>query len=192
MSEAKRKAPPTDPRAVVEFKRGAYSSQSAVAHILSTAKQDGIPDAFSRSTQQRARTKVTNEPTPYGPCIFEEELAAVKIAFTSPCALLHRLYAECAEFRRVLRAAYSATPCSLQKPWSLVLYCDGVSPSDSTNMGIDGRDMQLVYGTFFEIDRLNHEDYCLRGLGPQDLQLSWRAAGRNCGTTQDLGFGVQG
>ena len=50
--------------------------------------------------------------------------------FLHPFALLHRTAHECQPFRSILRQKLLERPCSVARPWGLILYFDEVSPLD--------------------------------------------------------------
>ena len=56
-SDAEKPTKKTNAEHLVELKRGSYVSQSALAEKLAKVRQDGIPEASSRSSQVRARKK---------------------------------------------------------------------------------------------------------------------------------------
>jgi hypothetical protein len=59
----------------------------------------------------------------------------------------------------VLQAAYEATPCTRAEPWSICMYFDAVTPKAGISKGIDKQNMQLIYWTLLELDRISNEDY---------------------------------
>ena len=161
--EAKPKRTPQDLKQLTDLHRGAYSSQNALVAIIEKIRAQGIPTASSRTTQQRARTKISCQETPYGPSILDFELPLeprpLKIALGNPFAMLYRTFDECVRFRSVLLERFAAKPCSPSCPWSLILYFDGISPNNPLDQGVDEREMQCVYWTFAELDHLHDEDF---------------------------------
>ena len=166
-SDAEKPTKKTNAEHLVELKRGSYVSQSALAEKLAKVRQDGIPEASSRSSQVRARKKIANLETTYGPCVVDCELQVggkmQMIALTSPFAVLHRCYHECPEFRRTLLDAFQRTPPSKERPWSLAIYFDAVSPNNPLQKRIDTRDMQMFYWTLLELCKMSHVDYWFTG-----------------------------
>ena len=136
------------------YMRGSYVSQSALSSTLQRAREQGLPAASSRQVSGRARTTGANEETPYGPCVFDTDLpldtGPYKIALVNPFAMLWRLFHECSGLRSVLLAAHARRRSTLGRPWHLVLYFDGVSPSNPLQKRTDMRGMECIYWTLVE------------------------------------------
>ena len=70
----KRKAEPTQSRhaKLVSMGKSSYVSQRGLEKLCTTIDEDGLPTAFSRSTQFRARKAVCATRTPYGSLVESE------------------------------------------------------------------------------------------------------------------------
>ena len=139
-----------------------YVSRTAMSEILRAARDEGVPDAISRSTFFRDRKAVCGRVTPYGPLVQHHEIMRTsgpyKIGVCPPMPLLWEMSKEPA-FARLLLLTHQRTPCSVAKPWRVVLYCDEVSPSNPLQTGPDHRKVQAVYWSILEfgMDVLCHE-----------------------------------
>ena len=113
---------------LVLLHRGPQISQRGLASVLKHVKRHGLPPASSRQSQQRKRREAVISNTPYGPV-----LQALRLTLPSgpwetwlshPCALLYRTAKDCEPFRSLLRKKLHQHPCSVQRPWHLIIYFD--------------------------------------------------------------------
>ena len=162
-------------RELNDFFRGSYVSQRALSSTLKRVREQGLPASSSRRTLQRARGTGANEETSYGPCVIDAELplvkGAYKIALINPFAMLKRLFEECDAFREVILAAHARRRSTLERPWDLVLYFDGVSPSNPLEKGTDMRGMECVYWTIVQMQRMSHEDFWLTAAACREVLI---------------------
>jgi hypothetical protein len=125
-----------------------------MSEILRAAKDDGVPDAISRSTFWRDRKQTARTETPYGPLI---QIVSLRlntdvmhdIGVIAPMPLLWALARE-DNFARLLLRTHQQTPCTLDAAWTIVLYCDEVSPSNPLASGPDHRKVQAIYWSIAE------------------------------------------
>ena len=54
----------------------------------------------------------------------------VSISMQDPFATLHYVCEHSEDYARILESALAANECSPSKPWDIILYQDGVDPSD--------------------------------------------------------------
>ena len=140
-----------------------------------------MPSASSRQSQQRARKTVCGKETPYGPCVVDIDLPLMDKPFTigiiDPFAMLWRLFSECERFRTLIKDALRASPCSPSSPWHMIIYFDGVSPNNPLDKGSDLREMECVYWTLAEWDKLSDEDYWLTAAVVRGFLVNDKLAG---------------
>ena len=133
----KKRLKSSDDRSVelMSLGRASFVSKSGIAHLLGTVKAEGLPQTFDRSAQYRARKKATATQTPYGklvdsmPIVFPDG-TEVSIAFQNPLAFLYYICQKSADYAEIVREALERHPCSPATPWNLIMYQDGVDPSD--------------------------------------------------------------
>ena len=118
-----------------ELGRKSYVSKSGIARLLQTVKDESIPEAFSRSTQYRARKETVERTTQYGKLVTTIPLklldgSEVNLGIQNPLAMIAYAAKNSEEFACVLRSTHAATPPLATRPWKIVLYQDGVDPSD--------------------------------------------------------------
>jgi hypothetical protein len=115
--------------------RESFVSKSGIANLLKTIKQEGLPQTFDRSAQFRARKQVCHTSTPYGKLVGTMPLVLAdgqegEIAFQNPLACLYYNCQKSPHYAEIVREALERHPCGPATPWTLVLYQDGVDPSD--------------------------------------------------------------
>ena len=75
---------------LLDFALGSHVSQRALAQLLVKAKNEGIPDAVSRSTYYRNRKSATSVSTPYGDLLTDMQLPTGKtITVQNPAAMIY-------------------------------------------------------------------------------------------------------
>ena len=156
---------------VERYERLAYMSsdtnvsKSGLAKLVHNIRDHGIPVASSRATQYRARKKLCRQMTPYGPLVTEIETVAttngqpINIPIQNPFAALFLAASKSEDFARVMRRALDVNPCSHDHPWRIMLYQDGVDPSDGLAKN-HSRKSNVFYWSFLELgmDALCHEE----------------------------------
>ena len=80
--------------------------------MLRHVRDHGLPEAFSRQSQQRAHEAVGSEDTPYGPIVRDMELRSedggtLHVSIQAPAPMLHTMVRKCAQFRALMREMLS-------------------------------------------------------------------------------------
>ena len=136
--------------------RGAQVSQSGTAKLLQAVADEGLPDAFSRPTQYRARKETCADATPYGKLVESLELpcneGAVTVGVQNPFAMLRTCCATSSHFSALLRAKLACH----KEPWRFIFYADGVSPAD----GLAKHDRRKLVAVYWSFAELGHGALC--------------------------------
>ena len=151
-------------RQLTRLGQESYASKSAIESLRKSIKKDGVPEAFSRRTQYRARkATVSEDHGGYGPLVEEVALEThdgetLKVGFQNPQAMLYRNCGQSVHDSKVVKEALAKYPCSAATPWNLVLYQDGVDPSDGLAKN-HSRKSNVFYDSFLEFgaEALCHE-----------------------------------
>lgn len=121
---------------LISLSRDSYASHSATAKLLAHVREHGLPDTFDRNAQFRARKEVCRAtPTQYGCHVVDIDVSLAngqnkKMPFQNPLAFLSYHCEHSPHYARIVTAALDKKPCTPAKPWHLILYQDGVDPSD--------------------------------------------------------------
>ena len=135
--------------------RASFASKSGMAKLLTCVKKEGLPETFDRSAQYRARKHVCQTETPYGklvdttPVAFRDGTDG-RIAFRNPLAFLHYHCDKSSQYAEIVRKALERKPCSTASLWQLIIYQDGVDPSDGLAKN-HSRKSDVSYWTFIEL-----------------------------------------
>ena len=116
---------------VVNLRRRTYTTTRAAAALLKAARDEGIPEHISESTQHRYRRALCERETPYGPLVQNVSLPNADIAVQHPLAMLHISVQESEPLARCIYDSLAAHgPPSPDEPWRLIWYHDeiGISP----------------------------------------------------------------
>ena len=168
LSMGKRGATPTmaDKRSRLNaFGRESHISKRAIATLCGNIRQEGLPEATSRGSLYRARKGLVNVTTPYGKLV--ETFAAPtkkqpnnRIGIQNPLAMLVHCAFLSPTYAALLRATMEATPCEPDQPWSLILYQDGIDPSDALSKH-HTRKSHVFYWTVKEFGMsVLHQEQC--------------------------------
>lgn len=160
----KKKLKSSDERSfeLMSLGRASFVSKSGIANLLKTIQGDGLPQTFDRSAQFRARKQVCQTSTPYGklvdtmPVVLADGKDGV-IAFQNPLAFLYYNCQKSPHFAEIVRDALERHPCGPTTPWTLILYQDGVDPSDGLSNN-HSRKSCVWYWSFLEFG-LRHLAY---------------------------------
>jgi hypothetical protein len=135
--------------------RESYASKSAIANLLKHVRNDGLPESFSRSTQYRARKEIARAMTQYGPIIRDVPMKdskglEVTISMQDPFATLNYVCEHSEDYARIVESALAANECSPGNPWDIIIYQDGIDPSD---MGVKhhSRKSVVFYWSFGQL-----------------------------------------
>ena len=139
----------------LEARAGHYTSRRALADILKKARDEGLPDAISRSTLDRDRARFCHDPTPYGPLVetFSLDLpnGPHEIGAAPPAAWLWHLCNAGGRFAALMHERLTLHPATYATPWNMIFYTDEVSPTDPLKAGEDTRETQAIYYSFAQL-----------------------------------------
>ncbi len=154
---AKRKAGAMD-RAfeLVSLGRASYASKSAIEKLLAQIDANGVPETYDRSAQYRARKDICRKRVgEYGPLVCDVQLPLATgttqtMSFQNAFAFLHHNCQHSPHYAKILQAALRRYPCSPSMPWRLLLYQDGIDPSDGLSKN-HSRKSAVIYWSFVEL-----------------------------------------
>ena len=137
---------------LTSLRRGSFVSHAAIEALMRDARDNGIPNAFSKTTQWRARVAEATRPTAYGPLVqplvlLLDDGAECTAAVQHPLAMLSIAAAECEAFSDLLRATLAKHPPSPARHWRIVIYIDEVGFAPLKH---DSRKTQSFYWSFLE------------------------------------------
>ena len=149
---------------VLDLKAKSFATASALASILSSVSEEGLPDAFSRASQYRARKDLCETSNYYGQLTTTQTLQLqggkdITVGFQNPFAFLHHCCEHSQSYAAIVQNAVDEHPPSLSSPWHIILYQDGVDPSDGLAKN-KSRHLVVFYWSFLEfgMDALCHEE----------------------------------
>ena len=82
--------------------KDSHVTQSGIAHLMAIVDKEGLPEAFSRPTQYRARKKICAEKTPYGMLVDIVKVDGAVFAIQNPPAMLYKSASASEDFARLL------------------------------------------------------------------------------------------
>ena len=123
-------------RRLEEFRRTRpHCSASALGRILTDIKTHGLPELTDRVSMREGRGRVAHLVTPYG-CILKPMSVADKtgvmddLHIACPPASLTYALEESDGLRSLFKHRLTMKPSSPEEPWTIVLYCDEVTPGN--------------------------------------------------------------
>jgi hypothetical protein len=139
---------------LISLGRSSYASHSAISQLLADIDAGGLPETYSRMAQYRARKEVCATVTEYGSLVTSVQVPLSKgghadVAFQNPLAFLQYNCLHSEHYARVVQQALAAQPPSPARPWKLILYEDGVDPSDGLSKN-HSRKSGVFYWAFAE------------------------------------------
>ena len=139
---------------LLAYGKASHVSQSGMAKLLRAVEEEGMPTSYSRSTQGRARASLSSTMTEYGKLVITRTVVTnaggtVELAFQNPLAWLVYHAENSQDFSEYLREALVRNPPSPICPWNIVLYQDGVDPSDGLSKNHSRKSM-VFYWSFLE------------------------------------------
>ena len=154
---AKRKAASID-RAfeLVSLGRASYASKSAIASLLAHIDAEGLPESYDRAAQYRARKEICrNRSGDYGPLVIDVQVPLEggknqTMSFQNAFAFLQHNCMHSPHYSQIMQAALQRHPCSPANPWRMILYQDGVDPSDGLGKN-HSRKSAVIYWSFAEL-----------------------------------------
>ena len=179
-----------------------FVTQSGMSKLLNDVKINGLPESFCRSTQYRARGDICSSDTLYGPLVVEKELHLVDgetltIGFQNPLAFFEYHCRNSPHYAEIVKQTLERSPCNASTPWRIILYSDGVNPSDGLAKN-RSRTMSTYYWSFAEFGEevLCHEQVwgtvcCMRSnkakkLSGGEAQLCYHVLEQFFGDTHDI------
>ena len=129
-------------------------SHTSLAKIVSSIRDEGLPDAVSRSSLGRERQALADTRTPYGALVQHIVLplstGPEDVEVQAPLPMLFHLAETSVAFASLLERSLDRRACSPSEPWHLVLYADEVSPTNPLRTGVDHRMVQAIYWSLME------------------------------------------
>ena len=144
--------------------RDSFVSHQGMQRLLQSVKQEGIPSAFSARTQYRARKGLCSTITPYGRLVDEVNFQTgdaepLQVGFQNPLPMLHYAANQSDAYCALIERTLEKHLATCDKPWGIVLYQDGVDPSDGLANN-KSRTPTVYYRTMLEYgaDAIAHEE----------------------------------
>ena len=141
--------------------RKCFVSQNALGEILTWAKQN--PDTLaelgtSRASIKRAREDACDIVTSYGKLLQEMSLRGkngneIKVAYLAPAAMLQHAASSCEKFGQCLGKVLEGRLSSVERPYTIVIYSDEVSPGNQLKH-TNRRKLQVLYWSLQELGPL--------------------------------------
>ena len=157
--------PPPKRARLARMAKDSHVTGAALEQLMREIRDEGLPEVFSRASQQRARADIVKAPTPYG-CILQETRvrlalpagATADVPYQAPLAMLYTAAATSAPFADLLRRTRARSPPTHVTPWSVVLYSDEVVPGNPISTD-NRRKAQAIYWSIkeFGYDALANE-----------------------------------
>lgn len=152
-----------------QFGRKSFISQRALEEVLTVCKSnldELATTGTSRTSIKRSRDTAFDTNTPYGKLmqrftLVGENGEAVSVDFISPQAMLWHACSECPKFARAVQQMLVKERPTIQKPLTVCLYADEISPGNNLKRD-NRRRVQAIY-------------WSIRQLGPMQLSMesSW-------------------
>ena len=142
-----------------------HVSANALASIATAIAEEGAPDGLQNKNELRAaRDSICKKTGPYGPILDHASVSGkeggmIRIVLANPCAMLYAALDKSANMRALFQDRLAVQPCSLERPWSIILYSDEVTPGNP--LAVDNkRKLQCIYWSFAELGfvALSHEE----------------------------------
>jgi hypothetical protein len=107
-----------------------YVSRRALANVITSVQKELVHNP-STTSQFRARKNLASTQTPYGPLVEEVKLEnEVSLGISNPLAAMYWSCKHSSSYADIVFSALQHRPPTVDRPWSLILYQDGVDPSD--------------------------------------------------------------
>lgn len=117
--------------------RDSYASKSAIEKLLAHIDRHGLPETYDRNAQYRARKEICRNPesTEYGPLVTDVQATLIdgsvqRFSMQNVFAWLQYACLNSPHYGKIVQDALDRYPCTPSSPWRLILYQDGVDPSD--------------------------------------------------------------
>ena len=135
---------------VLHMGKEKFVSMSGIESLLNDVKKNGLPEHFSRKFQYNERKRFCHERTKYGPIVENLEVnlkggKTTTIGVQNPMAMLFKACQTSQTLSNIMVERLAAH----SPPWNIILYADGVSPSDGLTKH-DRRKAVAFYWSFKE------------------------------------------
>ena len=142
-----------------------HVSVRALGAIATAIAEEGAPDGLqNRNALRAARDSICKKTGPYGPILDHASLSGkegemISIALANSFAMLYAALDKSANMRALFQDRLAVHPCSLERPWSIILYSDGVTPGNVLAVA-NNRKLECIYWSFAELGfaALSHEE----------------------------------
>ena len=132
-----------------------------VESLLNQVKKDGLPEAFSKRTQYRARKDRCGTNNHYGALVSTIAVTSTKgepleVPFQNPFAMLYQACIESEAFSAIIAGLFEKLGGNKA---NLIFYTDGISPADGLKKH-DNRKLVAIYWSILEFGPviLAHEE----------------------------------
>ena len=150
---------------LISLGRASYASHSAISKLLAHVHEHGLPETYDRSAQFRARKELCRTNVDgYGPLVVNREMAlsaggTATGSFQNPLAAFAYHCKHSPHLSGIVKAAAGVQPPSVGNPWRVIVYQDGVDPSDGLAKN-HSRKSTVFYWAFAEygLRALCHEE----------------------------------
>ena len=141
---------------LVDIGRRKFVSTAGLADVLKDLRDNGMPTAISRSSIKRARDSEFDDcVTPYGPILKSQVIGTDDSG--EPCTFwmadsrstMYYLISESPKLGDFIREKLREHPCSIIKPWRIIIYNDEIAPGDQM-LHHNRRKTQAFYYSFLE------------------------------------------
>ena len=106
-----------------------YASRAALCNIVKDVQREPVHNS-SATSQFRARKNLAGTQTPYGRLVEEINLDGVNLGISNPLAAMWWSCKHSRSYSNIIKHVVRAQPPTLDSPWNLILYQDGVDPGD--------------------------------------------------------------
>jgi hypothetical protein len=143
--------PPNKRARLTDLGRDSHLTNSALAAVLRQVRDDGMPEAFSETTQRRHRRQVAETSTIFGPILQTVSVKgtsrqSLQIHVQHPLAMLAATVEKSTRFRELLRATLQQHNNRI----SICLYSDEITPGNVLATRND-RQIQAIYWTIIQL-----------------------------------------
>ena len=143
---------PAKRRRLADFSRGSYASHRAIERLPKAARDEGIPDSFSRTSQWRARSALATQHTEFGPLVCDFVLLLTTgpetVAAQHPMAMLSGACRNCDGFKKLFDATVARNPPLARQPWRIIMYADEIGHNP---VGRDDRKQSASTGALWSL-----------------------------------------
>lgn len=172
---------------LISLGRSSYASQSAMAKLLAHVREHGVPETSDRSALYRARKDMCRTDVDgYGPLVVNREIPMANGktttgSFQNPLAAFAYHCKHSEHFSAIVTAAAAKHPPSAHQKWRIIIYQDGVDPSDGLAKN-HSRKSTVFYWAFaeFGLRALCHEEVWMTACVCRNSMTTKLAGGASC------------